>query len=248
MLYFSGEPCYTPNNAIGVCVVLPQCPSLVNFYGQYQNDPRIINYLFVAQRNCGTRSVRRNPIVCCNDPIINRPQPLPQPFTEEPKEIPSPPTPAPTPAPTLPTTQQTTLRTTSPTTPSFTFPSIPQTTPRPTPFTQNPITESSRILDEPCRDPNGVEGVCKNIKECPSVLSEFVAKNKDPVYVQYIKQSNVRCRNMAPFICCPSQTKSADSSNVGLQGRLLTPEEGCGSPNSTVRKIVGGTSAKPGES
>lgn len=247
---FSGEPCYTPNDSIGICVVLQQCPSLVNFYGQFQNDPRIINYLLISQRNCGTRSVRRNPLVCCNDPIINKPsqlplpqpqpQPIPPPITNEPNENPFPPTPSPT----IPTTQPTTLRTTTQIVRQTPFPTIPQTTPRTTPFTQNP--DASRLISEPCHDPNGVEGVCKNIKECPSILSEFLVKNKDTAYVQYIKQSNARCRNMQPFICCPTETKSTNSDNVSLQGRLLTPEEGCGSPNTTVRKIVGGYSARPG--
>lgn len=66
-LIFAGERCYTPDNQYGVCVVLPQCPSLVQWYGQYKSNPQVINYLVVSQRNCGTRSVNRNPLVSSID-------------------------------------------------------------------------------------------------------------------------------------------------------------------------------------
>lgn len=101
---------------------------------------------------------------------------------------------------------------------------------------------------QPCRDPMGVAGVCRNLKDCPVILSEFMAKNKnpDPAFINYMKQSTTRCQG-GNNVCCPMLTKSAPAPRFGFQGRLLTPEEGCGSPNSTVRKIVGGTSARPGE-
>lgn len=222
-----GEPCYTPDNSFGMCVVLPQCPSLVNFYGQYQYDPRAINYLLIAQRNCGTRSIRRNPLVCCNDPIINRqvpPRPNPMEFPTEPST----------------TTTTTTQRPTLPQ-----FPTLPPTTER----TTSAPDPSSRLINQPCNDPrSGAMGTCQNIKQCPSILNEFLARPKDNAYIQYIRESNSKCENVQPYICCPLEngSSSGDTSNASLQGRLLTPEEGCGTSNATVRKIVGGTAAKPG--
>lgn len=225
---------------------------MINFYGQYQNDPRVINYLLISQRNCGTRSIRRNPLVCCSDPSFNRPQqqfpspqpqPIPSPITEEPTENPVAPTHSSTSSP--PPTQPTTHRSTTQISRQTQFPTIPQTTPRTTPFTQIPDQPQSKT--DQCHDPNGVEGICKNIKQCPTILNDFVARSKDAAYIRYIKQSNAKCHNMQPFVCCPTETKSIDFDNKHLQGRLLTPEEGCGSPNISVSKIVGGTPAHPGK-
>lgn len=230
--------------------MLPQCPSLVNFFGQFKNDPRIINYLLISQRNCGTRSLRGNPLVCCNDPVINRPQerPFENEFTEE-SSIPSEVT-----TPTVPTTRQTTSRITFPTIPQttsrITYTTVPQTTTaRTTPTTTTTTrTEDSRVelANDSCYDPNGVQGVCKNIKECPAILSEFIAKSKDTAYIRYIKQSNKKCHDMPPYICCPFE-KTSNNVTPSIQGRLLTPEEGCGSSNATVRRIVGGVPAKAGK-
>lgn len=77
---YKGERCITPNNYYGICVLLPQCPAIVNYYGQNPNHPTVINFLLTAQRNCGTRSIQQNPLVCCLDSgYYNRPQPKPQP-------------------------------------------------------------------------------------------------------------------------------------------------------------------------
>lgn len=227
----SGERCYTPDDSFGICVLLPQCPSLVNFYGQYQNDRRAINYLLAAQRNCGVRSIRRNPIVCCSEPIINRPQrpdftdlftERPDSFTEIPMEVPT---------TIIEITEQ-------PTTEITIFPTAPPPTPDP----------SSRLNNQPCIEPMGARGTCRNIKQCPAILNEFLARSKDNAYIQYLRESNKKCEGVQPFICCPFENRpSTNAANVNLQGRLLTPEEGCGSSNATVRKIVGGTTAKAGE-
>lgn len=204
----------------------------MNFYGQYQNDPRAINYLLMAQRNCGTRSIRRNPLVCCNDPIINRPVQRPDMFTERPMEIPMEPS----------TSTQMIERQTLPQ-----FPTLPPTTERVTPApTPAP---ASRLNNQPCNDPkSGVKGTCQSIKECPVILNEFLSRTKDAAYIQYLKDSNKNCQNVQPYICCPLENGSSNNApNVSLQGRLLTPQEGCGTSNATVRKIVGGTTAKPGK-
>lgn len=103
-----------------------------------------------------------------------------------------------------------------------------------------------------CRDPNGSNGVCMNIKECPSVLNEFVARFDDLEYIEFIKRSNRYCDNIRPFICCPDEGKSEEFLNrkpVGVangsntpnkfQGRFLTPEEGCGYSNASHLRIGG---------
>lgn len=205
----------------------------MNFFGQYKNDPRAINYLFIAQRNCGTRSIRRNPLVCCNDPIINRPEQRPQQFTEKPMEFPTEPA---TPPPTT-----TTTTTTTETLPHFS--TFPPATERTTPNSD----PKSRLINQSCNDPTGVKGTCKSIKQCPVILNEFLKRSKDNAYIQFIRESNAKCESVQPFICCPLENGSSDLPNVSLQGRLLTPEEGCGTSNATVRKIVGGTTAKPGK-
>lgn len=101
-----------------------------------------------------------------------------------------------------------------------------------------------------------VEGVCKSLKECPAILSVFLMKeNKDPVYVEYIKRSNENCRKIEPFICCPLDAKTTNApgtndvpktKDVNIQGRLLTPDEGCGITKVKTTRIVGGQTAKVG--
>lgn len=111
---------------------------------------------------------------------------------------------------------------------------------------------------------NSSIGVCKSIKECPTILDEFLKKNKDPAYVEYIKRSNENCRKVQPLICCPSEDRSIEITgstvtveivetteapkkpNVDIQGSLLMPNEGCGFSKVKNTKIVGGQNAKPG--
>lgn len=209
--------------------MLPQCPSLVNFYAQNQRNPQAINYLLQAQRNCGTRRIRENPIVCCDSPTINQATTTVSPIRPRPEEVPEE---IPERVPVNPVTEPTRIN----------------TTPAPKP------TTSSRAVSSTCNDPNGISGVCMNIKECPSILNEFVAKSKDPNYVQYIQRSNAKCGNVQPYICCPDASRTDESGvNVPIdqsqiQGRFLTIEEGCGFSNATHKRIVGGNKAKEGKS
>lgn len=99
-----------------------------------------------------------------------------------------------------------------------------------------------------CHDPNGIEGVCRNIKQCPIVLKDFIrlvnARNES--YIHYIRQSNAICMNTnEPIICCPVKRKSNriegsfNSRKSGIKtipGRLLTPEEGCGMGKPIIRR------------
>lgn len=194
MLFFSGEPCKTVNNADGACAMLSNCPSLVKFVNQYKDDQRTMSLMETAQNNCGSN----NPLVCCKDPILN---------SEE------------------------------PTASSSRASSSPEKSAR-----AATLFSSSNM---PCRDPHGSVGLCKNLNDCPAIKNQFASKSAD--FFQYLKQSNLKCRNIEGAVCCPSSTRSTDTSPHGFQGRLITSEEGCGSPNGTVRKIVGGTTARPGE-
>lgn len=111
-----------------------------------------------------------------------------------------------------------------------------------------------------CRDPNGLNGVCMNIKECPAVLNEFVTRFDDQRYIEFIKRSNRYCDNIRPFICCPEagEGKSdgkqlvsiTNGSNIPekVRGRFLTPEEGCGISNVTHLRLAGSSRIKKGNS
>lgn len=109
-----------------------------------------------------------------------------------------------------------------------------------------------------CRDPNGVEGVCKNIKQCPTVLKDFVrlAQRRDESYIRYIRQSNAICQKLNhPIICCPLENRVTrlfeivEPSDKNIRGRLLTPDEGCGTgkPIPRPKIIYPGFKTEPGK-
>lgn len=206
----------------------------MNYYGQSPNHPEVINFLLISQQKCGTRSVNKEPLVCCTDPVYYRPQP---PLIRGPiSQIPQP-TAQPQPRPQFQPQQQT-----------------PTEQPEETPPEVQPFsvpTSSTIPTDGTCSDPNGVVGICKSIKECPVILNEFLARSQDSAYIQYLQRSNENCRNIKPFICCPFETRAANPSNyqpnLDIQGRLLSPEEGCGLSKIVNTKIVGGMNAKPGK-
>lgn len=88
-----------------------------------------------------------------------------------------------------------------------------------------------------CRDPNGVEGVCRNVKQCPIILKDFVrlVNQRDESYIRYIRQSNAICTTTVnnPIICCPVKRRVGSSIWQDMimktaPGKLPTPEEGCG--------------------
>lgn len=109
-----------------------------------------------------------------------------------------------------------------------------------------------------CRDPIGLEGVCRNIKQCPIVLRDFVqlVSKGDESYIQYLRQSNEICqRPNTPIICCPvKQTRTTKRQqnrkrvNKNIMGRLLTPEDGCGlgKPIRRPRTLNPAFKTKPG--
>lgn len=264
----TGEQCYSPSGSYGICVVLPQCPSLIYYYGQSRGNRQVINYLLAAQRNCATRRIGNNPIVCCDNPVIDRTVTIQNPYQPQPATTQSPyqpqqpefppeepfsqlPTQPPTQRTTQPSTRLTTLQTTT----------VAPTTPTPT---------DARTAGQSCKDPNGYIGACTNIKECPSVLNKFIANPNDGRYIRYIKISNSICGNIQSFICCRYEEKNEVPSTSetflpnepvdtfepirqdqtpndnAIQGRLLIPEEGCGYSYNSSTRIVGGKPTKIG--
>lgn len=87
-----------------------------------------------------------------------------------------------------------------------------------------------------CRDPNGVEGVCRYVKQCPIILKDFVrlVQQRDESYIRYIRQSNAICSTIDnPIICCPMKRRAGssywnDMIAKTVPGKLPTPDEGCG--------------------
>lgn len=261
----TGEQCYSPSGSYGICVVLPQCPSLIYYYGQSQGNRQVINYLLATQRNCGNRRIGNNPIVCCDNPVINQPQPVttqspyqPQPVTTQSPYQPQPEIPPEVPVTQPPVTQRPTERSTTRWT-------TPQT------ITVAPTSRTdSQTGGKSCSDPNGEAGICTNIKQCPSVLNKFIESSNDPRYIRFIKISNSICDNIQPFICCPIEKTNEETSTPetilpnepvepvepiepnrtpnsnSIQGRLLTLEEGCGYSANSSTRIVNGKAAKIG--
>lgn len=63
--YFIGERCNQPNNNPGACQALSKCQPLFEFYNANRGNSEAINTLVQSQKNCGSRSINREPIVCC---------------------------------------------------------------------------------------------------------------------------------------------------------------------------------------
>lgn len=101
-----------------------------------------------------------------------------------------------------------------------------------------------------CSDPDSFVGDCKHIKQCPSVLNDFITRSNESDYIAYLRQSNVNCHYMKPFVCCPHDGRqNSNLPETHFQRRLLSPEEGCGYSNNNIRiKFAGGHKAKVGES
>ncbi|GAB0094788.1 venom serine protease Bi-VSP-like [Sergentomyia squamirostris] len=146
------------------------------------------------------------------------------------------------------------------TTPQPPPPPPPTTRPPPPPPTTQPFPVSSSS----CNDPAGNPGVCVNIKDCPPVLNDFLARQNDANYVRYIQQSNANCNYVQPFICCPQSSPVEQTTRPPTSAtrpptspttrpiqptgaiHLITPEEGCGFSNKTHNRVVGGVDAELG--
>lgn len=132
--------------------------------------------------------------------------------------------------------------------------------------------QQNGIMTNRCRTPNGIEGVCKDMKYCPSVQRDYYAlRQRNDEYLRYMRQSSIAChQKLRPIICCPLRTnnpvensslednviKSRAQKSFGvkkqminqIRGRLLSPEEGCGlgKPLRRLRSIYPGFKTKPG--
>lgn len=150
----------------------------------------------------------------------------------------------------------------------------------PTTTTTSPFVEVTTAAPSPvsplrsadCIGPDNREGYCISIRSCPDVLDEFVRRQSDPQYVQYIRRSNAICNYIQPNICCPltrapapptappppaptapppppppapvteGATPAPPSPSVGPV-ELLTPETGCGYSIVEHNRVVGGVPA-----
>lgn len=190
----------------------------MQWYGANIGNPQVINYLLAARRVCGDRTIRQNPIVCCDRPLSAVvPPPTTQVAITPPAEGSEP-------------WRQMRITTT--------------TTARPQ------LENNGRVNAVPCNDPKGMSGVCRNIRECPHILQQFVARQTDPQYIEYIRESNGLCNYVQPYICCTKEEAApvpqGPTTVEPIQGRLLSPQEGCGDSNSTLTRVVGGQPAKKG--
>ena len=102
------------------------------------------------------------------------------------------------------------------------------------------------------------------VKQCPTVLADFIKRQKDPEYIQYIRQSNANCNYASQAVCCPFQRTSNEpvvtqppppfvtetpvaQPDSEVESRLLLPSEGCGISTVPHNRVVGGVPAKKGE-
>ncbi|CRL00605.1 CLUMA_CG013865, isoform A [Clunio marinus] len=140
---------------------------------------------------------------------------------------------------------------------------VPQaTTTPPTPPPTAPPT--SAPLGDACNTPDNIYGYCIDVRKCQSVLTTFIQRQKDPEYIQYIRQSNANCNYASQSICCPRDNANPTTSrpvqpvqrpdetqpaqpNSAVSSRLLLPSEGCGISKVPHNRVVGGVPAKKGE-
>ncbi|XP_030380378.1 uncharacterized protein LOC115628430 [Scaptodrosophila lebanonensis] len=254
------QNCVTPENYYGNCVGLSYCPQVANIF-EVANRQVAERYVLALQRNCGTRSVNGDPLVCCtrpSNPVTQRPNPFfptERPFvnpTRNPNrnpflpDRPSPtqviPTTAPNRNPFLPdlppsTTTTTTRRTTT-------------TTTTRAPITSAPLVEARGPF---CRGPDTRAGECVDIRSCDTLLDELRLKQTDPNFAKFLQASNRVCGGAGSTVCCPTG-EVAPTSAPGMRPRntneiprrLLTVEEGCGYTLNSYKKIVGGEVSKKG--
>ncbi|XP_070505080.1 phenoloxidase-activating enzyme-like [Chironomus tepperi] len=109
----------------------------------------------------------------------------------------------------------------------------------------------------PCRTPDNLNGFCINVKQCPIILNTFLQRQKDPEYVQYIRNSNARCEYLKYFaqtICCPNDAPPATQpppppqstpATLSTRSQLFAPPQ-CGISKVPHNRVVGGAPAKKG--
>jgi hypothetical protein len=65
---FLGEICTTPDQKQGNCRFLKQCPVLIKMY-QNESSQNNVKFIVAAQKICGNRAIKNEPIVCCANEI-----------------------------------------------------------------------------------------------------------------------------------------------------------------------------------
>ncbi|BFF98020.1 venom serine protease Bi-VSP [Drosophila madeirensis] len=227
------QNCITPENYYGSCVALTFCPQVVNIF-QSTSKQRAERYVIALQRSCGTRSINGDPVICCTAPQQNNQQ-----TTERPRPNPFFPTERP-----FVTDRNPFLVTERPSPPTTTT-----TTTTRAPVTSAPLLEPRGAV---CRGPDTKPGNCIDIKSCPLLLDQLIAKQRDTTFVRFLQASQRICGNVGSTVCCPNgQTTTAVTppSPVGTEDiprRLPNVEEGCGYTLNTFKKIVGGEVSRKG--
>lgn len=223
--------CYTPDGNIGLCVILPNCPALVDLYGANRGSYQITQYIIASQRNCGTRRIGREPVVCCREAYMQAT------------------------AAVIPTFQPEIM-----TAPPFTTTTVrrPDIMTAPTPTT-DPL--NSRLKRSDCNGPDGAPGTCIDLQSCRPYIERLQDDPNNAEYLQFLRRSNAICRQPTPIVCCPTGAQPptpntpppivtpntvTTANPTGVSYTLPTPQEGCGVTNASARKIVGGGPAKIG--
>ncbi|XP_001353033.3 venom serine protease Bi-VSP isoform X1 [Drosophila pseudoobscura] len=234
------QNCITPENYYGSCVALRYCPQVVNVF-QSTSRERAERYVIALQRSCGTRNFNGDPVLCCTSPQ-NNPQTTERPSNpffpkEQPFVGPQPPPDVPNRNPFL-TTQR------------------PPTTTTTTTTTRAPVTSAAPLVElrgPVCRGPDTKPGNCVDIKSCPLLLNQLIAKQKDSTFVSFLQASQRICGNVGSTVCCPNgQTATNEPvvtptvSTEDVPRRLPNVEEGCGYTLNTFKKIVGGEVSRKG--
>lgn len=106
----------------------------------------------------------------------------------------------------------------------------------------------------PCTTPDSINGYCINVKQCPVVLNTFLQRQKDPEYIQYIRNSNARCEYASQTICCPNDASAVTQpppppptqGTISSRSQLFNPPQ-CGVSKVTHNRVVGGAPAKKGK-
>ena len=57
-----------------------------------------------------------------------------------------------------------------------------------------------RTAENPCVGPDLLAGTCKSIRQCPAILNQFVARQNDQEYIQFVKNSNAICEYVQPNV------------------------------------------------
>lgn len=227
-----------PNNEPGICQVLDRCLSLLRLYQENPRNREVINFLVQSQRNCGVRSVNRNPILCCQDNVVFIP--------DDEEELPQtpPPTP-PTPPPTLPPTPP---------------PTQPPPPPQPSSDCQDPdgvpgncvgLKQCPIVLNEFLtrqKDQAYIRYIQKSNEKCNRIQQNVCCPLTDtPVGPRPEAVVPLPPPTPATPPPTPPPTPTTDVLTKSTDPIvLLTPDTGCGFTNFTVTRVVGGEPAPKG--